>query len=68
MPDDKPLSDNEAHERLVLASYALGTAPGATTRADTALQAARRALAILQFGLVKASDEDTDEVDGIIPD
>ncbi len=67
MPDDKPLSDTEAYDRLHAASLALGTAPGSTVRADTALRAARRAMSILQFGLVAAAEAGSDHVDGIIP-
>lgn len=55
MPDTKPLSDNEADDRLKAALGALGEAPGATVRADTALQAARKVLALLSMGLITAS-------------
>jgi hypothetical protein len=65
MPDDKPLSDDEAHARIHAAALALGSAPGATTRGDTALKAARRALGILMYGLVKAIDENSDRVEGV---
>jgi hypothetical protein len=43
MADHKPLSDNEADDRLKAALAALG-AQGATVRANTALIAARRHL------------------------
>lgn len=68
MRDERPLSDNEAHDRLVAAREALGDAPGATMRANTALEAARRALVILQLGLVAASEANSDQVEGIIRD
>jgi hypothetical protein len=55
MADDKPLSDNQADDRLKTALAALGQAPGATVRADTALTAARKALALLSMGLITAS-------------
>lgn len=67
MRDEKPLSDNEAHDRLVAAREALGNASGATVRADTALRAARRALNILQVGLVAAAEANEDQVAGVIP-
>ena len=68
MRDEKALSDNEAHSRLVAAREALGDAPGATKRANTALEAARRAMTILQLGLVAASEANSDQVEGIIRD
>lgn len=57
MPDRLPLSDNEVHDRLVAAYNALGERPGATTRGDTALKAARKALRLLQLGLVVAMEK-----------
>lgn len=61
----KPLSDNEAHERLVKAREVLGDEPAETLRSNTALRAARIALGGLQFGLVKAMDENADTIDGV---
>lgn len=58
MADERPLTDDEAHARLVAAAEALGYAPGLTTRANTALTTARTALVMLQLGLVKAQDDD----------
>ena len=52
--DERPLTDNEADDRLKAALDALGTAPGATTAADTALAAARKALSLLSLGLIAA--------------
>lgn len=66
MPDDKPLSDTQVHDRLVAASYVLGSAPGATGRANTALEAARRALRLLQLGMVHAMEAQTDKIPGVI--
>ncbi len=61
MPDGK-LTDNQADDALKAALAALGEAPGATVRADTALQAARKMLALLSWGLicagVKAEEEE----------
>lgn len=56
MADDQPLSDEDVHERLVRAAHALGSAPGETTRGDTALEAARKALRLLQLGLIAAME------------
>lgn len=50
------LSDDEAHERLVKAQQALGGDEAESTWANTALEAARKALALLQIALVSASD------------
>jgi hypothetical protein len=55
MADDKPLSDNDADDRLKAALAALGTAPGRTVAANTALQAARRALSMLSWSLLTSS-------------
>jgi hypothetical protein len=63
----QPLSDNEAHDRLTAALEALGDAPGATRRADTALSAARKALRMLGFGLLYASEKGIDDVPGVKP-
>lgn len=64
MADDK-LSDDEAYETLHRAFLALGKKAGATVRADTALEAARRSLTLLQMGLLKASDEGDDKVPAV---
>jgi flavin-binding protein dodecin len=56
MADDKPLSDNGAHDRLYKAIEVLGqAAPGSTVHADTALQAARQGLRRLALALLHAS-------------
>jgi hypothetical protein len=59
MADEKPLSDIEAHDRLLEAREALGEAPGATVHAATALSAARIALSRLAGGLLLASERGT---------
>jgi hypothetical protein len=63
MPDDKPLDDCQADDRLKAALGALGEAPGATVRADTALQAARKMLALLSMGLISAGVKADSEQD-----
>lgn len=50
------LTDDEVFERLVAAAVALGREPGETLRGDTAIEAARKALMLLQLGLVRAMD------------
>lgn len=59
--DDQPLSDTEAYDRLHAARLALGTEPGETTRGNTALEASRRALAILQAALLKGMENEEDQ-------
>ena len=54
MSDDKLLSDNQIDDRLKAALTALGETPGATTRGDTALRAARKMLSLLSTGLIAA--------------
>jgi hypothetical protein len=56
MPDRKPLSDNQADDRLKAALAILGEAPGATVWANTALKAARQALRLLSMGLIMAGE------------
>ena len=67
MPDDLPLEDDQVHDRLVAAADALGRAPGRTRRGDTAINAARRAMRLLQFALVKAMEDEADQVEGVEP-
>lgn len=64
MADDKPLNDLETWDRLNAALDALGTAPGHTKAADTALGAARRALILLQMGVLKAAETDQEPFKG----
>jgi len=54
MADNRPLSENEADDRLKAALNALGEAPGITVAAETALAAARRALWLISLGLISA--------------
>jgi hypothetical protein len=49
-----PLTDDEAYERLHAALLALGTEAGASVAGDSALEAARRALRLLELGLLSA--------------
>lgn len=60
------LTDTEAYDLLFNAREALGDQEAETVRANTALTTARRALAMLQFALLQASEENTDHVDGVI--
>lgn len=50
------LSDDEAHNRLVAAREALGDDAGASVPANTALEAARKTLVLLQVALVAAME------------
>lgn len=63
----KPLSDEEVHDRLQHASTALGEGEPVTTRGRTAFGAAHRALALLQFALLRAMENETDQVEGVAP-
>jgi hypothetical protein len=65
--DNEPLSDNQAGDLLYAVLEMLGTAPGATVRADAALKAARRSIWLLQLGLLMASERGEDDVPGITP-
>ncbi len=59
------LTDEEVHERLCAAVEALGTDVGETTRGNTALEAARQMLTLLQFGLVKAMEDNASRIEGL---
>lgn len=61
-----PLSDNEAHDRLIEARRALGDAPADTIRAETALATARKALDMLALGLLVAAERHSDDVPGVM--
>lgn len=65
MKKTRPLSDNEAHDRLSAAREVLGDVPGETVRADTALKAARQALSGLALALLFASETGADKVPGV---
>ena len=54
------LSDTEVYDLLFSAMTALGTRDGATARGDTSIKAARRALLLLQLGLVAAMEAESD--------
>ncbi|WP_146119567.1 hypothetical protein [Phyllobacterium phragmitis] len=55
------LNDEQAYDRLHSALLAIGKEEGETVRGDTSLKAARRALTLLQMGLLKAMDDDSDK-------
>lgn len=57
MTDDK-LSDDQVWNRLHSAREALGEGKGVTVAGDTALTAARRALVMLQMGVLSSSEPD----------
>lgn len=63
---EKLLSDNEVHDRLHAAFDALGTSRAETVRGNTAIEAARQALAMLKFGLLYASTKGEDHVPGVM--
>lgn len=54
------LSDNEVHDRLCAGLEALGEADAATSAGRTTLEAARRALRLLQLGLLMAVEDGED--------
>lgn len=60
MSEKPPLSDDEAYERIHAALLALGRESGATVRGDTSLKAARKALTLLQLGLLSAIESGSD--------
>lgn len=63
MADKEPLDDMAAYDRLHAAMLALGSEKGATVHGDTALQAARRTLGMLQLALLTAADKVRDPAD-----
>lgn len=60
------LTDTEAYDLLFNARRELGDKDAATVRANTALNTARQALAMLQVALLHAAEHDTDHVEGVI--
>jgi len=60
------LTDTEAYDLLFNAREALGDQDAETVRANTALTTARRALSMLQFALLQASEQNADHVEGVI--
>jgi len=64
MAYEKPLNDEEVWNRLHAALEVLGAARGTTTAGDTALTAARRALVLLQMGVLKSAEADQEPFKG----
>lgn len=65
------LSDEQVWSRLQVARDALGQEKAASVAADTAMEAARRALLLLQMGVLKSSEDARDRGEpspGQIPD
>ena len=61
---DEKLNDEQVWNCLHAASEALGDAKGETTAGDTALTAARRALVLLQMGILKSAEADQEPFEG----
>ncbi len=57
---DKPFTDNQVYECIANALQALGSTRAETVRGNTALIAARRALALFQLGLLRAENDALD--------
>lgn len=57
MADDKPISDVEAHERLLAARKLIGPARGETKHGDHALEAGRMVLSAAMWMLIRAMEE-----------
>lgn len=53
----RKLTDFEVHDRLIAATDALGDDEGETVRGNTALEAARKALRLMQLGLLTAMEK-----------
>lgn len=69
-PEDDPdqfIDEDEVYRRLVDAQRALGTARCDTARGQNHIAFARRVVVMAQMSLVKAQEDDTDDVLGIIP-
>lgn len=60
------LTDVEAYDLLHKAADTLGRAEGSTVRANTALDAARTMLRLMQMALLQASEQNSDHVAGLI--
>jgi hypothetical protein len=60
MSEKPPLSDDEVYERIHAALLALGRGDGATVRGDTTFKAARKALSVLQLGLLVSMENGTE--------
>ncbi|MCR4265870.1 hypothetical protein [Nitratireductor sp. ZSWI3] len=61
----RKLTDDEVYEALHQALLALGRREGATRQGETALKAARRALRLLQMGLVSIQERASEEMPSI---
>ncbi len=61
MSEKPPLSDDEVYERIHAALLALGRESAATVRGETSLKAARKALTLLQLGLLAAMEQNSDD-------
>jgi hypothetical protein len=60
------LTDNEIYDVIHAALEALGRAQGVTVRGNTALEASRTMLRLMQMGLLKSMDDNTDHIEGLI--
>ncbi|WP_299813523.1 hypothetical protein [Tardiphaga sp.] len=62
----KPLSDNQVGDLLGEALNVIGGAKAQTVRGNTALDAARQAISLMQIGLLMAAEKNSDVVDTVI--
>lgn len=65
MPEKPPLSDDEVYDRIHAALLALGRESAATVRGETSLKAARKALTLLQLGLLAAIEQNSDDIQAV---
>lgn len=61
MRGTRRLTDEQVLDRLAAAAETLGDGSGETTQGNTALEAARRALILLEAGLAMAMSGDRDD-------
>jgi len=61
------LTDNQVHDALYAAQQSLEAVEAETVRGNTALEAARRMLNLLQLGLIYAMEKNQDGVPGAPP-
>jgi len=61
MSEKPPLTDDQVYERIHAALLALGREKAATVRGETSLKAARKALTLLQLGLLSAIEQSSDK-------
>lgn len=57
----RKMPDREVYDRLHSALLAMGDADGATVHGDTAIKAARRAVTMLQVGVLTVMDKSKDQ-------